>query len=108
MNTSLLQTFAGLAMLVVAFALVVAYRKYLAAGSERRMKSMLESVGLDPALAASGDTDAVVNEIRRRCETCSAEDVCEHWLAGDKADDNRFCPNAEVLEQLRKTGATAT
>jgi len=102
-SISLFQILAALLMLAAAVALVVAYRKYLAAGSERRMRSMLETVGLDSKVLASADTNAIVREIRQRCRSCSAEDVCEHWLAGKTAGDNSFCPNAKVFDELRKT-----
>ncbi len=108
MNISLFQILAALLMLAAAFALVVAYRKYLAAGSERRMRSMLEAVGLDSKVVSSPDTDAIVREIRQRCQSCSAEDVCEHWLAGRKGGDNSFCPNAGVFDELRKTRGAPT
>lgn len=108
MNLSLFQILAALLMLAAAIALVVAYRKYLAAGSERRMKSMLETVGLDSRLLSSADTKTIVHEIRQRCQSCSAEDVCEHWLAGNKSGDNSFCPNARVFDELRKTRGSPT
>ncbi len=108
MNMSLLQILAGLLMLAAAIALIVAYRKYLAAGSERRMNSMLEAVGLDSRVLSSADTETIVHDIRRRCQSCSAEDVCEHWLAGRKGGDNSFCPNAGVFDELRKTRGAPT
>ncbi|MDH3491805.1 MAG: DUF6455 family protein [Gammaproteobacteria bacterium] len=103
MNESLFQILAGLLMLAAAIALIVAYRKYLAAGSERRMNSMLEAVGLDARVLSSADTETIVKEIRQRCQSCSGEDVCEHWLAGRKGGDNSFCPNARVFDELKKT-----
>ena len=48
MNVSLMQFFAAVAMVGIAIALLFAYRSYLANNSERRMRTMLESVGLDP------------------------------------------------------------
>jgi hypothetical protein len=107
-NLSLLQILAAVLMLAAAIALVVAYRKFLAAGSNRRLKSMLKSVGLDASIASSDNTDNIVTEIRRRCQSCSAEDVCEHWLAGKKGGDNSFCPNARVFDELRKTRGAPT
>lgn len=107
MSISWLQIFAALVMLAAAIALVLAYRGYLVAGSERRMRNMLEHVGLDPTLAANGDTDTLVNEIRRRCQTCSAESVCELWPADEMHGDNSFCPNAEVFEEIRKNRRAA-
>jgi hypothetical protein len=36
-----------------------------------------------------------MKEVRQRCRTCSTEDVCERWLAGEEAGENIFCPNAQ-------------
>lgn len=107
-NMTLFQILAALLMLAAAIALVAAYRRYLAAGSERRMRSMLETVGVDSEVLSSADTNAIVREIRQRCQTCSAEDVCEHWLTGKTAGDNSFCPNAKVFDELRKTRGAPT
>ena len=101
MNMSLFQIIAAILMVGATIALVVSFWKYKRAASERRMLSMLEHVGLDPAIASSGDTKFIMREIRRRCRTCAAEDVCERWLANDQDDDNVFCPNAEVIDALR-------
>ena len=102
MNFSLTQIIAAMAMLGVGIALVFAYRRYLAAQSERRMRSMLESVGLDPEIASIGGIETIMGEVRQRCSTCSSEDVCERWLAGDEEGDNAFCPNARVFEVFKK------
>jgi hypothetical protein len=107
MNVSLMQIFAALAMVGTAIVLLIAYRSYLANNSERRMRTMLESVGLDPAIAASGEIPAIMKEVRQRCRSCASEDACEHWLAGDKKDGNDFCPNAKVFEILNKYSDTA-
>lgn len=107
MNVSLMQIFAALAMVGIAIALLIAYRSYLANNSERRMRTMLESAGLDPAIATSGEIPAIMKEVRQRCRSCASEDVCERWLAGDKKDGNDFCPNAKVFEFLNKYSDTA-
>jgi len=107
MNVSLMQFFAAVAMVGIAIGLLFAYRSYLASNSERRMRAMLESVGLDPAIAASGEIPAIMKEVRQRCQSCESEDVCEHWLAGDKEDSNDFCPNAKVFEILNRYRETA-
>jgi hypothetical protein len=75
MNMSTMQMFAAIAMVGVAFLLFYAIRSYMAAQSERRMVSMLERVGLDPAIASSGDKRVIVREIRQRCRSCATEDV---------------------------------
>jgi len=103
MNLSLFQIVAATIMVGVALTLFLLFRRYLSAGSDRRMHAMLQRVGLDRAIALSGDTETIVREIRRRCSSCSAEGVCERWLAGREAGDNAFCPNAEVFEALKKT-----
>ncbi len=103
MDMSLFQIIAAIFMVSAAIALVVTFRKYKGAASERRMASMLEHVRLDPAIASSGDNEAIMKEIRRRCRTCAAEDVCERWLADDEDSDNVFCPNAKVLDALQRT-----
>ena len=108
MDTSVMQTIMALLMIGVAVVLVLGFRSYLASNSERRMRTMLESVGLDPAIAASGEIPTIMKEVRQRCRSCASEDVCERWLEGDKEDANDFCPNAKVFEILHKyTDTTA-
>jgi len=108
MNVSLMQVIAAMVMVGVALALLFAYRAYLAANSERRMRTMLESVGLDPAVVASGEMPTIIKEVRQRCRSCGSEDVCERWLESDKEEINEFCPNAKVFEILSKYDNTAT
>lgn len=102
MNFSLTQIIAAMVMVGGGIALFFAYRRYLTAQSERRMRSMIESVGLDPEIASIGGIDTIMGEVRQRCRTCSSEDVCERWLAGDEEGDNAFCPNAKVFEVFKK------
>jgi PP-loop superfamily ATP-utilizing enzyme len=101
----MIQALAGVAMLGVAVLLVFAIRSYMAAASERRMTSMLKRVGIDPVIAATRDHTEIIKEIRRRCHSCSTEDVCERWLSGEEKGPNDFCPNAEVFVTLRQTAA---
>ena len=103
MNMSLFQIFVAIICIGVALAIFIAIWRYMRVNSERRMVTMLECVGLDPAIASSGDQEAIMKEIRQRCRTCTTEGVCERWLAGDEAGENDFCPNAKVFEALRKT-----
>lgn len=105
MNATTLQLAAGAAMLVVAILVVFAFRRYLAAGSERRMRSMLASAGLDPDIAAGGEIETIMGEVRERCRHCSAEDRCERWLKDRQSGDGRFCPNHRVFEILGKYSA---
>ncbi len=102
MNISLMQMIAAAVMVGTAVTLFYLYRRYLAAKSERRMLAMLESVGLDPAIAFSGSVGAIMSEVRQRCQNCATEDVCERWLTGDADGDNEFCPNSRVFSLLRE------
>jgi Family of unknown function (DUF6455) len=101
MYLSLMQIFSVIAMVVVTFVLIFAYRAYLAANSERRMLSMIESIGLDPAIASRSDLEEIMSEVRQRCRSCTSEDVCERWLTCNENDDNDFCPNAKTFEALK-------
>ncbi len=102
MDISPFQVMIGIAMLAAAAALVFAYRGYLAANSDRRMRTMLESVGLDPSIAESGEIPTIMKEVRQRCQSCGSEAVCERWLEGKGEGDNAFCPNSKVFEILKK------
>jgi len=102
MNESIIQVVAAMAMVGVAAAMFFEFRRYLAVNSERRMRAMLESVGLDPEIAASGEIPTIMKEVRQRCRSCASESVCERWLQGKKDDSNDFCPNAKVFDVLRK------
>lgn len=97
MDLSLIQIFSVILMVVVTFVLIFAYRSYLDANSERRMLSMLESIGLDPAIASSSDLETIMGEARQRCRSCTSEDVCERWLTCNEKGDNDFCPNADTF-----------
>ena len=105
MNMSMFQILTGVVMAGVAIALVYAIRQYMAAQSERRMRTMLIKIGLDPTIVTGGDNHAIIREVRQRCRTCSSEDVCERWLAGEEGGENDFCPNREVFESMEKTVA---
>lgn len=82
----------------------------MSAASERRMISMLERVGLDPAIAAGHESDTVIDfavdvvmkAMRERCQACTAVDTCEQWLVDKEACDNAFCPNAAVFDELKE------
>ncbi len=105
MSNSMTLTLVGISMIGVALILVFAIRAYMAATSERRLISMLERVGIDPVLAATGDNAQIIREIRQRCHTCATEDVCERWLSGEVKGANDFCPNVSVFATLRETAA---
>jgi len=102
MSLSFFQIITVTAMVIVTFVLIFAYRSYLAANSERRMLSMIESIGLDPAIASSSDLETTMSEVRQRCRSCTSEDVCERWLTCNEKGDNDFCPNAETFAALQK------
>ena len=89
-------------LVVVAIALVAWFLKYKAGTSERRMKEMLQRVGLDLEIANLVDSESIIREVRRRCRKCQSEDLCERWLAGEEGGDNIFCPNAQVFEELNR------
>lgn len=107
MNVSLVQIIAAIAMVGVTIALVFAYRRYLAANSERRLQSMLHSVGLDPVFAPARDIETVMKDLRQRCRSCASEDVCERWLRGEEKGNNAFCPNSRIFEVLAAYRAQA-
>lgn len=108
MNATIVQLGAGAAMLVVVMLVVFAFRRYLAAGSERRMRKMLASMGLDPDIGADGRIETIMDEVRDRCRQCSAEDRCERWLEDRQSGDGRFCPNHRVFEILGKYSGERT
>lgn len=107
MNESMIEVLAAVAMVGVAAAMIFGFRRYLAVNSERRMRTMLESVGLDPEIATSGEIPTIMKEVRQRCRSCASESVCERWLQGKKDDANDFCPNAKVFEVLKKHSHSA-
>ena len=67
-----------------------------------RLVRMLEALGLDPALAASGELQTIMAEVRERCSTCQAGSACDHWLDSGAVGSRDFCPNARVLDILRR------
>ncbi len=105
MAVSTAQVLAAAGMLAVAIFLIVGFLRYQRTGSERRMRRMLERVGLDPKLAESGDVETIMKDVRYRCRQCSSEGVCERWLAGQEEGNNEFCPNHRVFEILGKFSA---
>jgi hypothetical protein len=107
MDDSVIEIVAAMAMVGIAAAMILGFRRYLAVNSERRMRSMLESVGLDPEIATNGEIPTIMKEVRQRCRSCANESVCERWLQGKKDDGNDFCPNAKVFDVLRKHSRAA-
>jgi len=107
MELPLIQVIAAIAMIGIAVAITLGFWRYLAANSERRMLTMLESVGLDPEIATSSEIPAIMKEVRYRCRSCATEAVCERWLQGNEEGDNSFCPNAKVFDILKKHSLAA-
>jgi hypothetical protein len=68
------------------------------------MRSMLEAVGVDPAVLDEEDIEQTVAEMRARCEHCGDKAHCDRWLAGDESGGNAFCPNRELFGMLRRYG----
>ena len=108
MNPTPFEISVAILLLAVTVVLVMWIRRYMAAGSERRMMRMLARVGLDPEIAATGDRETIITEVRRRCRKCQSEDLCERWLAGEETGENAFCPNAHVFDVLARTGQAAS
>jgi len=102
MDSSVLQILIAIAMLVAVGILLFAYRHYLDARSEKRMLSMIDSIGLDPAIASSSELETIMSDVRKRCQSCTSEAVCERWLTCDEQGENDFCPNSKVFEVLKK------
>ena len=103
MNPTLFEIGVAIVMVAVSVALIVWFSKYLAAASGRRMMRMLTRAGVDPEVAKHGDTEAIIQDVRRRCGRCLAEDLCDRWLAGKVEGDNNFCPNAQIFRILTRT-----
>ena len=84
MDDTIIQVIGIAAVLIGAGLAFMAWRRYRAADSRRRRSEMLEAVGLDPALAAMGDLELIMSEVRQRCERCQSEALCERWLKGEE------------------------
>jgi len=89
-------------MIVLAGLLVFLMRSYMLSQSERRMLQMMRMAGIDPRFALDSDNRVLMKQVRNRCNKCTAEGVCERWLAGKETGRNDFCPNAKVFDDLAK------
>src|SRR3970040_1694461 len=105
MNPALVEIGVAISMVAVSVALVVWFSRYVATASDRRMMHMLTRAGVDPEVARHGDTEAVLEDVRRRCGRCRFEGLCDRWLAGKVEGDNSFCPNAQIFRTLTRTPA---
>ena len=101
MNPTLFEIGVAILMVAVIIALVVWLSRDMAAASGRRMMSMLAHAGVDAEVARSGDTEAIMRDVRSRCGKCRAEDLCDRWLAGRVEGGNDFCPNAQIFRGLK-------
>jgi hypothetical protein len=107
MELPLVQVIAAIMMVIVALAFFLGFRLYLVANSERRMLTMLESIGIDPEIATSGEIPTILKQARQRCRSCAVEAVCDRWLQKNEGDDNSFCPNAKAFEAFKKYSRAA-
>jgi hypothetical protein len=41
-------------------------------------------------------------EVKERCSACQAGSACDHWLDDAATGRPDFCPNARVLDILRR------
>lgn len=105
MNPTPFEIGIAVVMVAVILALLAWFMKDREAGSERRMIRMLARAGVDPDVAARGDNHAIIKDIRGRCLRCSAEGLCERWLAGKVDGENAFCPNAPIFAALKDNRA---
>lgn len=100
MSPTLFEIGVALVMVAVALSLLVWFRSDLRANSEKRMTRMLVRAGVDPGIAAQGDKETIIKDIRSRCRRCPAENLCERWLAGKVEGENTFCPNVHIFSAL--------
>ena len=103
MNPEIFHIMVAVFMIAVSVILVMGIREYMAMATDWRLMRMLTSAGLDPEIATRRNTKAIMNEVRRRCQKCPKEGLCENWLAGKVKGDKSFCPNARVFDHLQKT-----
>ena len=94
--SSTMELYVGGFMVVLSVGLVLCFRNYRHRASNRRRFRMLQHIGLGVHQVA-----AVEGELRSRCLTCSVENLCERWLAGEVGGDNGFCPNAKTLDRAK-------
>lgn len=98
----------GVAGLVLFFGVVAAFpylhrgwRRVLNRNAELEIWAMMRRLGISPE--ARPGNDPVMARAMRRCVMCPSLDECDQWLASRRTDGiDEFCPNAPVLESLRK------
>lgn len=64
--------------------------------SNCRMYRMMLTCGIDKTKARNPNEllDIDMQDVRRRCQRCSATETCDRWLNGETVPGNDFCPNA--------------
>jgi hypothetical protein len=94
---------AGLALGVALFyAIVVAWKRAMHDDGSPRFFRMLKRQGV-----ASQDLDSALTPEQqgtalRRCALCGAKERCEESLSAAAGEDYRkFCPNAELIEEVK-------
>src|SRR6266498_5925162 len=102
MNPTLFEIGVAIFMVAVSVGLIVWFSRSMAAASGRRLMHMLTRAGVDPDVAKHGDTEAIIQDVRRRCLRCRSEDLCDRWLAGKVEGDNSFCPNAQIFRTMTR------
>jgi hypothetical protein len=97
-----LQIVVALVMVAVTVFIFVWFQSNQATASDRRRLAMMKRAGLDPGLAmlVGPRAAALRKKVRRRCQGCPREDLCDRWLAGGVEGGNAFCPNARVFHDL--------
>src|SRR6266567_3781600 len=108
MNPTLFEIGLATFMVAVSVALIVWFLRYTAAASGKRMMQMFTLAGVDPEVARHGDTEAIMQDVRRRCIRCRSEGLCDRWLAGKVDGDHSFCPNAQIFRTLTRSTARCT
>ena len=100
--------FIGVASLLLVFGLVAAlpfayagWRRATHRDAELQIWPVMRRLHISPEPAPRND--ATMAHAIRRCVLCPSLEECEHWLASGKTDGIAdFCPNASVIEDLRK------
>jgi len=74
-------------------------------GSEDLLAAMCRRMGID---AMPLQDPAIARVMQRSCALCTDHGRCARWLKADPFDDyHDFCPNAELVDFLRKRAAAA-
>lgn len=98
----------GVASLFAFFLLVAslpfghaAWRRFTNRDAELEIWQVMRRLGISSE--ATPRSDASMAHAIRRCVMCPSLEECDHWLASGKTGGiDEFCPNAGVLEDLRK------